>query len=442
MWRLSYRIFSAVSGLWFWMTRRFTGGGFLALGTLVTAGALGADTNQTLAYQVFTFLCALLAAAMLAALLLRPRFRVMRMLPRMVTAGQAFDYRVRVRNLGTRPADGLALLEDLSDPRPAFADFRAALRFPSYRGWWRLAMRNQLAHLDETALPALAPQAEIEVRVRGQAYRRGTLQLTGASVARADPLGLFRGLTRVELPDKLIVLPRRYRLPQSALAGARRYQHGGVALASSVGESEEFMSLRDYRPGDPLQRIHWKSYARVGAPVVKEYQDEFFERHALVLDTCIDRASAVIDRASAVADREGAAFEEAVSLAASFACTVDTHESLLDLMFVGTQNYCYTAGRGQMQSESLLEILAGVRASAAADFRRLHAAVLARRAALSGCILILLAWDEARQALARALRHSGLPLQALLVSEHQPEAAPAWLRVLAPGKIEEGLARL
>ena len=435
MWRLSYRIYSAVSGIWFWMTRRFTGAGFLALGTLVTAGALGIDTNQTLAYQIFAFLCALLAAAMAAALLLRPQFRVARLLPRMVTAGQGFDYRVRVKNLGNRTADGLALLEDASDPRPAFAEFRAALRFPTYRGWWRLALRNQLAHLDETALPALAPQAEIEVRVRGQAYRRGTLQLLGATVACADPLGLVRGLTRIGLPDKLIVLPRRYRLPQLMLAGARRYQQGGVTLASSVGESEEFISLRDYRPGDPLQRIHWRSYARVGAPVVKEYQDEFFERHALVLDTFIDRAGAV-------ADRDGPEFEEAVSLAASFACSVDTQESLLDLMFVGAQSYCYTAGRGQMRSESLLEILAGVRASAGVDFHRLHAAVLARRAALSGCILILLAWDEARQAMARALHQTGLPLQVLVVSEREPEAAPAWLHVLRPGRIEEGLARL
>ena len=72
---------------------------------------------------------ALLGAAMLAALLLRPRFEVARILPRMITAGQAFDYRVLVKNLGTRPADGLALLEDLSDPRPSFAEFRSALRF-------------------------------------------------------------------------------------------------------------------------------------------------------------------------------------------------------------------------------------------------------------------------------------------------------------------------
>ncbi|TSA13460.1 MAG: DUF58 domain-containing protein, partial [Betaproteobacteria bacterium] len=406
----------------------FTDAGFLALGTLVTAGALGIDTNQTLAYQIFTFLLALLAAAMLAAGLLRPKFQVTRILPRVITAGQAFDYRVLVKNLGARPADGLALLEDLGDPRPAFAEFRSALRFPTYRGWWRLSMRNQVAHIDDTSLPALAPGAEAEVRVQGLAYRRGTLKLEGAVVARADPLGLIRSLARVALPDKVVVLPRRYNLPPFVLSGARRYQHGGVALASAVGESEEFMSLRDYRPGDPLQRIHWKSYARSGKPVVKEYQDEFFERHALVLDT--------------FADGDAAVFEEAVSLAASFACTLNTQESLLDLMFIGTESYCYTAGRGQLQPDSLLEILAGVRASPEQAFGRLHHAVLARRGTLSGCILILLAWDEARQTLVRALQQSGLPLLVLLISEHDIDAAPAWLRVLAPGKMQEGLAQL
>ena len=43
--------------------------------------------------------------------------------------------------------------------------------------------------------------------------------------------------------------------------------------------------MRDYRPGDPLRRIHWKSWAKTGRPVVKEYQDEFFVRHGLILDT-------------------------------------------------------------------------------------------------------------------------------------------------------------
>ena len=43
----------------------------------------------------------------------------------------------------------------------------------------------------------------------------------------------------------------------------------------------------------------------------------------------------------------------AVAVAASFSATVDTHECLLDLMFVGRATYCYTAGRGQLHANRI-----------------------------------------------------------------------------------------
>jgi uncharacterized protein (DUF58 family) len=141
------------------------------------------------------------------------------------------------------------------------------------------------------------------------------------NVARTDPLGFVKGIARVSLDARVVALPKRYRIPVLALPGARKFQQGGVSLSASIGDSEEFLSLRDYRPGDPLHRLHWKSFARTGKPIVKEYQDEFFERHALVLDTGTRRG-------------EDAAFEEAVAVAASFVHTIDTQECLLDLLFV------------------------------------------------------------------------------------------------------------
>src|SRR5438105_4840024 len=84
-----------------------------------------------------------------------------------------------------------------------------------------------------------------------------------------------------------------------------------------------------------------------GKPVVREFEDEFFVRHALVLDTFIDLPQSEL-------------FEEAVSVAASFACSVRTQESLLDLLFVGPESYCFTAGRSLGFSDQMLQILAGV----------------------------------------------------------------------------------
>jgi uncharacterized protein (DUF58 family) len=429
MWKFSHWMFGLVAASQRLIERRFTRAGMIVGSVLIGAAAIGVDTQQTVAYKVFALALALLIVAIGCVYLQRGGFTVRRSLPRVVTAGETFTYRVAVSNLSAAPRDGLALLEDLADPRPGLAEFRARLKVPTYRAWRRLIGERITCVVEETPLPDIAPRATVEITAKGEALRRGSQHFNGVTVARADPLGLFRGLTRQTEAANLLVLPRRYTLPAIDLPGTRKFQQGGVALAASVGNSEEFVSLRDYRPGDPLQRIHWKSFARVGEPVVREYQDEFFERHALVLDTFTGA-------------KDPKAFEEAVSIAASFACTVNTQECLLDLVFVGAEPHCYTAGRGQMSTGSLLEIMAGVQPSAAKPFRTLHDAVVGRRAALTGSICILLAWDDERAGFIRVLRTLGVPVLVLVVTGAPVTEREPWLHVIEPGKVQEGLARL
>jgi uncharacterized protein (DUF58 family) len=429
MWRISHFAFRAVTGVTYWLTRRLTRAGMLIAGVLVASAALGVDTHQTVAYRVFALAAGLLAVAAIGAWLLRERYTVERFLPRLVTAGESFSYRVVVTSQDGSPRDGLTLHEDLPDPRPDYRTFRAQLRFPTYRAWKRLIAARAVVEVEEVALPPLARRTAVEVVITGRALRRGSQHFAGLTVAHSDPLALCNALFPTASGANLLVLPRRYALPQVALPGSRKYQPGGVALASSVGDSPDFVSLRDYRPGDPLQRIHWRSYARTGKPIVREYQDEYYERHALVLDSF----STAIDPV---------AFEEAVSIAASFTYTVDTRECLLDLMFVGAESYCYTAGRGQLSTGGLLEVLAGVQPCRDKPFHALQDAVLSRRTALTGCILVLLGWDEARAEFTRRLRAQGLSVLALAVTAQPVTEPPAWLRVLAPGRIQEGLAAL
>jgi uncharacterized protein (DUF58 family) len=363
-------------------------------------------------------------------------------MPRYATAGERFEYPVKLENLGSHPLVGVTAIEAFRDPRPAYATWRTARepgearrnwfdRHAGYFRWRWLIERRTPRPPREAELPPLRPGATETVRLALEPRRRGRIELAGLTLARTDPFGLVRGLVRTAAPAHVTVLPRRYRLPRIALPGARRYQQGGVTLATSIGESEEFVALRDYRPGDPLQRVHWKSFARTGRPIVKEYQDEFFERHALVLDTSSSRG-------------EDAAFEEAVAVAASFVYAIDTQECLLDLLFVGREVHSYTTGRGQMRAEHLLEVLAGVAPSAPAAFETLAKRVRGHRERLTSCIVVLLDWDEPRRAFIEALRASGLEVRALLVCtrESAPVEAQAGLLVLHPGEIESGLARL
>ncbi len=444
----TYRLLTAVN---YWLHRRFTRAGFLALWSLVFAGVLGIDTKFTMAYQALVLVLFLLIASVIWGLVSRARFTGRRILPRYGTVGVPLYYRVVIRNETRRAQRSLTLLENFADPRPGlqqFAEtpepgeenrnwFDRACGF--YRWGWLLA-KNIGADIPPLALPAIPAGGEVDARHELMPRKRGTLRLTGMTVAWPDPFGLFRSWRKIKCPQALLILPRRYPIPPLRLPGTMKYQPGGVALALSVGQSEEFVSLRDYRPGDPLRHIHWKSWAKAGKPIIKEFQDEFFSRYALVLDTF-----------SAVG--EGDVFEEAVSVAASFACTIPEEDSLLDLMFVGPQAVCFTAGRGLAHPENILATLAAVSVCRDKPFAALERLVIEHSAAVSSCICVFLAWDEVRQRLVKELQMLDIPVIVLVVTaagEAQGEAAdlgplaahPERLHRLVVGKVKEALARL
>lgn len=437
---LAYR---ATSGLWYWARRRFTLAGLCVAGGFFLAGSTGIDIENTVTYQSFALLLALLLATFTSSLFFRFKFSATRLLPRFGTAGQPLYYRILVRNLTAKPQAGLTLLERLADPRPAFRDWLGFQMAESKRVRpFRMAQRRRRnpfrqATLKEAEVPPLPPKDEAEVRVEMFPLRRGIVHFTGVTIARTDPLGLFRSFATISLPQTVLILPRRYPLPPIALPGAHRYQEGGVALAANVGRSEEFVSLREYRRGDPLRHIHWRSWAKAGKPIVKEFEDEFFVRHALVLDTFDPEPNSEV-------------LEEAVSVAASFACTVLTQESLLDLLFVGVQSYCFTAGRGLAHADQMLEILASVKNCADKTFETLEHLVINHVAVVSGCICVLQCWDAARRKFVEKLKALGVPLLVLVVvrpGDAKPDAGPmrdepGHFHVLEIGKIKEQLAAL
>ncbi|MDX1594861.1 MAG: DUF58 domain-containing protein [Gammaproteobacteria bacterium] len=414
------------------LARRTTPAGLLALAALVLAGAAGIDTELTLAYQIFGYAAALLAVAYLASWRLAGGLAVVRRLPAMATVDEPVRYRLAVRNPTRRTRTGLLLIEQLADTRPTRDELDARLgplaRFSlllTAREWQALVRQRTPVPGRAHPLPELPAGGEATLDIEFVPRRRGRVAFERTWLARRDPLGLFRALRPVANPGELLVLPRRYPVPEMAFPGHRVYQPGGVTQAAGVGDSEEFLGLRDYRPGDPLQHIHWKSFARVGTPIVKEFQSEYFERHALVLDTFADSADA--------------RFEEAVSVAASFACTVDTRECLLDLLFVGDRTYCFTTGRGQLAPESLLEALAHV-APRRGDVGVLERTLAEQRQRLTSCLLVLLAWDTPRRRLLERLRATGLPTFAFVLVEEETAAPEHGVRPLRVGRVAADLA--
>ncbi|MBI5622902.1 MAG: DUF58 domain-containing protein [Elusimicrobia bacterium] len=438
--RLRWGSFRLGSRILHFADQRFTPAGRLGLAGVVLSAVAGFDTNASMAYQAFCFLTALLCLSALAALFRRPSFSVERSLPRFGTAGSPLPYTLLVRNKGSASLQGLTLREETADPRPSLEEFVGAKptekvlplgdRIWGWARWRRLVAERAIASVADVALPEIPPGGTCRAQATIVPMRRGRFKLSAVTVARPDPAGLVLSRARQATSGLVMILPKRYPVPQVALPGRRRYQQGGVALSSSIGESQEFMSLRDYRPGDPLRRIHWRSWAKTGRPIVRECQDEYFVRHGLILDTFLD-------------GYDPQAFEEAVSVAASFACSILTQESLLDLLFVGDEAYCFTAGRGLAGSGRMLEILASVEPCRSKGFATLRHSVLRRHQSLSGVICVLLAWDAERRELIQGLRATGVPVQPLVVCKPGTGPGPEQgAHVLEVGRIAEGLASL
>jgi uncharacterized protein (DUF58 family) len=420
--RSLYRLFPLAAAVSAWSERRLSATGQLLAGLLVASAVLGIDVGQTRGYQVATLVFALLAVGAACSLRWRPALAVRRLLPGQVTAGQSAAYWIEIHNAGARTERDLWVEDALVTPNPDYATFRAwqgddarpplnrfdrAIGFPR---WLALRRHARGADLARQRLPAIAPGATARVRVDFQVLRRGRLEFECVRLLRPDPLGLWRAVHTIAARDTVLALPRRHAMPRVHLRSERRYQRGGISLAAAVGDAQEFAALRDYRPGDPRRHIHWRSFARTGTLIVKEYQDEYFDRHALLVDTRLPRAEARL-------------FEAVIEVAASVAGSARPRDSILDLIVAGTEVLQLSTGRGLGDQLRAHTWLAEVQASGELSFEPVAALLRERMAQLASIVLVLGGWDRSREALVAELARRGVRSASLLVT-HDAAAGP------------------
>jgi uncharacterized protein (DUF58 family) len=133
-------------------------------------------------------------------------------------------------------------------------------------------------------LASLAPDHSSTIRVERVWPRRGAYRLRRVTLSTSFPFGFFQKERDVELEGEVVVWPRVDRVVQEPRpAGDRTPQTGDVSSVAS-GVRGEYRSLRPYRPGDDPRDVHWRTTARTGEPVVREYARE----QAQTLWLCID----------------------------------------------------------------------------------------------------------------------------------------------------------
>ena len=392
-------------------------------------------------FQIFCFATGLLFLGFCWVIFRKAKLKASHHLPGHATAGEAVTYSIMVENIGKRKLRSFILSQMMPDPRPSITEF-SLLKEPGeearnvfdrtmvyYRWQWLMSRRKSFTATDSERIAELESGKNLRLKMSLVPHRRGVIAMNQLRVLLPDPLSFFQKCVAVEVaPSRLVVLPKRYRLPRIAMPGEAAFHIGGEETGNAMGSAGEFIGLRDYRPGDPLRQIHWKSWAHTGRPVVKELEDTFYPRYGLVLDTFAGSPDENI-------------FEEMVSVAASFVVGLENSESLLDLMFIADKAHTVTAGRGMGKTETLLEVLAGVQLDGDNRFADLSRTVASHRSHMTSCLVILNGWDTVRAEFIKSLLKADVTCVVFAVGHEERPAGFSgyWLE---SGEIDRDLLAL
>ena len=173
--------------------------------------------------------------------------------PRRVTVGDPATGRIVVRNLARTPL--LPLLVEL----PVGV---TAARF---------------------VMPPMRAGAEHEELFVVPTHRRGVIAVGPARTVRGDPLGVLRRTVEFSQVQELFVHPRTSHL-ESLGAGLLRDLEGTVTEDHSMSDLA-FHALREYQPGDDRRYIHWRSSAKAGRLLVRQFLDTRRSHVTVLVDT-------------------------------------------------------------------------------------------------------------------------------------------------------------
>lgn len=260
----------------------------------------------------------------------------------------------------------------------------------------------------KVSLANLPPHSTREVAIRAVFVARGEHHLDPFVATQLVPLGLTEGPIKSSRGVRFLVVPRIAPVKSLRTPTVQRYQPGGVTLASRTGESMELLGLRPYRPGDPIRDLHAKSWARIGEPVVREYQQEYFTRIGVVVDTDIGVAGEK-------------RFEAALSLTAGVVAHLSRGEALIDLLVVGHDVHQLILGRSLGYLDQALDLLACVDPGPELDPERLSRRLASHLAQLSSVVFIALNWDTPRQIFADRVRAGGVACRVLHITRSEDE---------------------
>ena len=233
-------------------------------------------------------------------------------------------------------------------------------------------------------------------------HQRGEFTLGPVIVDSGDPFGLFRRQTKLDVSGKVVVYPTITRLPSfGKLPG--ELPGGNVQTNRTPFTTPNASGVRDYRPGDALNRIHWATSARLSRLMVKEFDLDPVSDVWVILD---------LDDQVQAGSGQHSTEEWGVSVAASLATYFIRQDRQVGLI---TQRHVLAVDRGERQTHKLLDLLAVVRSDSSIPLEQVIMAEQIRFTRGATAVVITPSTDERWLAPCRLLMSRGLAVLAVLM---------------------------
>jgi uncharacterized protein (DUF58 family) len=152
--------------------------------------------------------------------------------------------------------------------------FEIINRFTFRRLWIELIDQSNIPGYEcSRVIQFLGPKTERSYQSRTLLIQRGEFTLGPTILRSGDPFGFFTSERIFPAESKLIVLPKVIDLQEFISPPGQL--SGGRAIRKSTYEITPYAaSVRDYQPGDSLNRVHWRSTAKRNRLMVKEFEQE------------------------------------------------------------------------------------------------------------------------------------------------------------------------
>ena len=296
---------------WSWRRIRFSRGGILFSAGAFSIGFAAINTGNNLLYLLLGAMLGFIAVSSWLSEQVIGGVRVIRRVPRGVTVGNPVRIQYHVESKKKRIPGFCLEIGEEGLPGQAF-------------------------------IPFLRAGQDAEARSENRFVRRGLFPLEAVTVSTSFPFGLFRKSLSLKQKGELVVWPRTDRPVRTPRPAGGRNPSSGILALGAAGPRGEYRGLRGYRPGDDPKDIHWRTTARLGTPVVREYE----QSNAETLWVCLDARG-----------EPGEHAEAAVETAASLAAQAFREGKRFGYAGPGVN---VEAGQGPGQMERILDALARV----------------------------------------------------------------------------------